>query len=310
MIEFVEKPEEEVDPFEEYFEQNIVPLVEDENKIKSKYRSKFWGYLFSVLFLASANILVVLFFAQMRKTPISWEQLLLVNFFLFLLIFLPIRQYNKIQKNDIFDVFLKFYGNWKHLQNSQVKLVHSPIIPPHDEVGSTHNIMGTLDGATIEMRDTFYTGKSLFGKSVVSSGVVLYITFAQNFDGSLLMFDKGGFYRKNKFNGFEYCNGKIDIPSANYFNIFASNDEIKEKLLHSLFFENLLDLKDVFKARNIYVQAQDNFMRVYLEKSEFYINSYKFWSSKIDKNRFLQMHHEFETTYLFVQIVQSLMEEK
>jgi len=79
-------------------------------------------------------------------------------------------------------------------------------------------------------------------------------------------------------------------------------------MLHNLFLETLLDLKDVFRAKRTYVQAQGNVMRVYLEGSELYIDNYKFWSKKVDKNRFLQMHHEFETVHLFVQTVQSLLE--
>lgn len=306
MVEFVDKPEEEIDPFDQYFEENIVPLVEEENKIKSKYRSMFWGYLFSVLFLMSVNVLIVLFISLMRHTPLSWEQLLLVNAAFAMLIYIPIYKYNKMPRNDIFDVFLKFYGNWKHSQNTEVKLVHSPIIPQHEGVGASHDIIGDFNGTTIEIRDTFYTIKN----KVVSSGVVIYVTFPEKFNGSFLMFERGGFYHENKFPDYELFNSKIDIPAANYFNIFTSDDEIGEKMFHSMFFENLLDLKDEFEARHLYLQAEDNYMRIYLENSELYINNYKLWSRKVDKNRFKQMNNELEKTYLFVQTVQSLMRQK
>ena len=257
MIEFVEKPEEETDPFEQYYTDNIIPLVEEENKVKARYRSKFWGYLFSVLFLMSANVLIVLFNSLMHKTPISWSQLVLINVIALSFVYLPIYRYNKMSKNDIFDVFLKFYGNWQHLKNSEVKLVHSSIIPEHDAVGSTHNVRGNFGDKIMEIRDTYYTKKN----KVVSQGVILYATFDKKFKGSLLMFEKGGFYRKNKF-------------------------------------------------PNLYLQAEDNYMRIYLEGSSLYIDNYKIWSRKIDKNRFLQMHNEFEKIALFMQTIQSLMDEK
>ena len=306
MVEFIENVEEEIDPFEQYFEEKIVPLVDAENKVKDRYRSKFWGYLVTILFLMSANVLIVLFRTLMQHVPLSWEQLLLVNAVAFMFVFIPIYKYNSLPKNDIFDVFLKFYGDWQHLQNSEVKLVHSPIIPEHDAVRASHNVVSEVGANRIEMRDTFYTEKN----KVVSSGVMLYITFAGEFGGSLLMFDKNGFYRKNKFPEHECYNGKTDIPAAKYFNIFTSDDNIGEKMIHNLFLENLLDLKDVFRARHLYVQAQGNNMRVYLEGSELYIDNYKFWSRKVDKNRFRQLHHEFEAVHLFVQTVQSLMDEK
>lgn len=304
MVDFVEKSEEEVDPFEQYFNDNIVPLVEAENSIKNKYRSQFWGYLFSVIFLMSVNLLIVLFSAQIKHTPISWEQLFLINCLAFSLIFLPIYKYNRLPKNDIFDTFLQFYGNWQHLRESEVKVVHSPIIPQHEDVKASHNVVGKFDDISVEMRDTYYISKS----KIVSKGVILYATFAKQFDGTLLMFERGGFYRKNKFSQYEYCNDRINIPAANYFNIFASNTKVCDKMTHSLFLEDLLNLKDTFKARHIYLQIQDNYMRVYLEGSQLYIDNYKFWSKKVDEKRFLQMHNEFESAYLFVQTVKSLME--
>lgn len=306
MTEFVEKPNDEVDPFEQYFQENIVPLVDAENKIKDKYRGQFWGYLFSVLFLMSINILIVLFNAQMKHTPISWEQLFLINCLAFSLIFLPIYKYNHLPKNDIFDAFLQFYGNWQHLRNSEVKLVHSPIIPKHEEVKALHNVIGRFDDVSIEMRDTYYAIKS----KTVSKGVILYATFPEKFTGTLLMFERGGFYRKNKFPQYECFNDRINIPTANYFNIFASDSEICDKMVHNLFLEYLLNLKDIFDARHVYVQLQDNYMRVYMEGSQLYINNYKFWGKKVDEKHFLQMHHEFENAYLFVQTVKSLMERK
>lgn len=306
MVEFKDKSEKQTDPFEQYFDENIVPLVEAENKVKSRYRSMFWGYLFTVLFLMSINVLIVLFIALMKHTPISVEQLVLVSGVLIAFTYIPMYLYNKKPKNDIFDVFLKFYGNWKHSQNTEVKLVHSPIIPEHDSVGASHDIVGEFAGVTVEIRDTFYKIKS----KVVSLGVVVYVTFSSKFNGSLLMFDRRGFYRKNKFPDYDYYNGKTDIPAANYFNIFTSNDEIGEKILRNLFLENLLDLKDIYRAEHLYLQAEDNYMRIYLEDSELYIDNYKLWSRKVDKNRFKRMHNELEKTYLFIRTVQSLMEDK
>ena len=306
MIEFADKPEEEIDPFEQYFSENIEPLIEEENKTKQKYRSKFWGYFFSVIFLLSVNTLIVLFNALMHHKPLSWEQLFLVSFGVMLLVLIPIRSYNKLPKSDIFDAFLKFYGGWEHSKNSHVNLVHSPIIPEHDAVGARHEIKGKFQNSTIEIRDTYYTLKS----KIVSSGVVLYLTFADKFDGSLLMYDRKGFYRKNKREGYEYYNNRVDIPAVNYFNVFVSSEKIGEQLMHNLFLENLLDLKDAYRARNVYLQAEENYVRVYLEGSEIYIDNYKFWGKMVDKNRFLEMHRELEKTDVFVQTVMSLTERK
>lgn len=309
-IETAEQPQE--DPFEQYFAQKIVPLVEEDNRIKDRYHSRFWGYVWSIMFIISANVLFVLFRTLMSKHPVNYEQLILFALVASSFAIWPIIRYYREPRQDIFDVFLQYYGDWKHKTTGTVKLVHSPIIPPHDNVGALHNIANEVSDVKVEMRDTFYTKKSiLFGKSrekKVSTGVIVYLTFPQNFAGTLLVFDKSGFYRKGKFPELEAVSPRMEIPASNYFRCFTDNTAFAQNIMLSLFYETILDMKEAFGAKNMYLQIQDNFIRIYFEGSTLYFDNYKFWSSKIDKNKFLQMNTEFEKTFNFIQIIKALIE--
>lgn len=315
MVYFIsEQDVEKTNPFNEYYTSVIVPMVEEDNKLKDRYRSQFWGYFWSIIFLMGVNLLVVLFNALMHKRPISYEQLFIVNAVAVMIMFVPIYRYRKTPKKDIFDTFVQYYGGWTHLKNTEVKLVHSPIIPPHETVSATHNVVGDCGEAKVEVRDTIYQKSGMLGKlsymRTVSAGVILYLAFAKKFKGKILMFDRNGFYRKKKFGNLEYMNNELDIPAANYFYIFADNKDFAEDMLPSLFFERVLDMKEVFGAKHLYIEICGNYIRMYFEGAQLYFDNYKFWSRKTDKNKFLQLNEAFEQIYMFESLIEVLKEKQ
>lgn len=315
MSDFItENEDKENKAFNEYYNDVIIPLVEENNAIKDKYRGHFWTYLWSAIFLISINALVAFYNNLMHKIPLSASMLFLFSFGAFMLVFIPVRSYYKKYQDNIFDVFIKFYGNWEHTKDSEVKLVHAPIIPDHDTVIATHSIKGILSGAEVEIRDTEYFKlkqfKNLKWNKMVSSGVVVYAELPHKFDSRILMFWKNGFYRKNKFLDMKNVTKDIYVPAANYFNIFADNMSYTKELLVAVFFENLLNLKESFAARNTYVEMQDNYIRMYFEGSNLCFDSHKFWSKRVDKNKFLQLNKEFENIFIFIDTLDVLMRQR
>lgn len=302
---------EQVEDFEQYFENNIAHLVDEDNMIKHRYRSRFWAFFWSVGFFVSMNALIVLFNVLMHGRPLNWPMLTITSLCPFLIVICPIVSYYRHKRTDIFDVFLRYYGDWKHGQQKQVKLVHSPIIPSHDFVSSSHDISSIYQNVEIEMRDTYYTktiGPSSWNwRKTVSKGVVLYMTFPENFKHKILLFEKNGFMRKSKFQGMLNRTSIIDVPIANYFSIFCADDDYIRKLLRPAYFENLLDLKDAIKAKHVYVEIDGNYMRIYFEDSALYIDSYKFWSKTINKEEFYQLDKVFECVYSYVDVFNYLL---
>lgn len=289
--------------FEEYLEKQIVPLIEDNNRLKDTYRSKFWVFFFTIIFIISADILGVLFYAQIYHEPIHFEQLFLFVIVALSFMYWPIFRYKHKSKHNIFAKFLNYYGIWKYKENKHVDLVHSPIIPAHSSVNSPYCVEAQYEGVQVEIRDTIYQKNK---NKVVSNGVVVYMRFPQNFVSTTLLFDKNGFYRKNKFNNLQNIGNMINIPSSNYFNIFSDDPEVAQKILGSIFFERILDMKDIFKAKNLYVEIHNNLIRLYFENSQLYFDTEKLWSKKIDKNKFKQINDEFEQTALFIELINGL----
>ncbi len=310
MVVFIEDNKEEMSEFEKYYFSEIVPTVENINKIKDKYRTKFWGYLWTIIFLLCINLLISFFNFLINKHPINYEQLLLVNVIGILFIFYPIYQYYKAPKQDAFDTFLAYYGSWKHLKDTEVKLVHSPIIPPHDAVHAKHNVVAEYPNWSMEMRDTIYqsidTGrKNIKHVRTVSSGIIMLFRFKKKINGQVLMFDKKGFYRKDEFPDLQNVGGNLLTPLAEMFYIFADSFALAEDLLPTLFFERVLDLKDTLGAKNLYVEIHDDIMRLYFEGAQLYFDNDKFWSRKINKDKFLQINTAIEQMLELLAIVQT-----
>lgn len=313
MVDFVETNEEELPEFEQYYLSDIVPMVDEVNRFKDKYRSKFWGYFWTVLFLMCANLLFCLFGLLFSNHPISYGQIFLVNAVAIAIVFYPIYQYHKAPKQDIFDTFLNFYGNWKHLKDVDAPVVDSPIIPPHDFAYAKHNVVAEYPDWSLNMCDIEYkvacAVKKIHYKRCVSSGILLTIKMKQNFSGRIYMFDKKGFYRKNKFPDMLNVKDVIAAPVAECFHIFADRADYAVGMLPTTFFNRILDLRNTLGAKRVYVEIRGNIMRVYFEGAQLYIESNGLWSRKINKEKFVQLNNGIEQILVFVETMQMLQEQ-
>jgi hypothetical protein len=106
----------------------------------------------------------------------------------------------------------------------------------------------------------------------------------------------------------ENVGNSIPVPIAELFHIFSDNVLFAKDMLPSLFFERILDLKDTFGAKCVYVEMCDDTLRMYFEGSTLYFDHHKIWNKKIDKNKFIQLHDEIEQTLLFKEMIQALRE--
>ena len=60
-----------------------------------------------------------------------------------------------------------------------------------------------------------------------------------------------------------------------YKSLISYDKDFAQNLLVSLFYETVLDMKDAFEAKHVYIEIKDNFIRVYFEDSALYFDNYK-----------------------------------
>lgn len=294
----------ENDLFEQYFVQKMAPLIDKSNALKDRYRSRFWGTLWTVMFLVGINTLFVLFNTLIYQRPLNLEQLLLVAIGAVLIIFWPLWLYKKQHFPDVFSAFLQFYGDWRHIEKAEKNIVVNsmPILPPHNTEQIMHQISGQYLNTNVNLSEVQYWQKS----HKVTDGLYIELLFPQKITDEILLFAKNGFYRKSKYAGMNLLNEQIYIPAAAYFNIFSSQTQAPKKLLCSPFFEKILDMRDIFKARKMYMAMQKNKIIIYLEESKIYFTQNGIWQRKIDDSKFKSLHRKITEVLNFIELIQEI----
>ncbi len=314
-INFISETEvNEEELLERFLTDTIMPLVKEDNRQKEVFRSRFWGYLWSACFLLGANTLIILFRYLMYGYVINYEQLFLVCLLALAVVVWPLYQYHIISRQSLFDEFLKFYGNyWQQAEYNADLPSKAPIIPPHENYTTVHGIVGNYDSVQIFMYDMIFTKMQRIQKfkfkRMVSSGVMIKIKFSKSFNKRTYLFDESGFYRKNSYTGLENITENVHIPAANYFKIFAEDESYAKDLLPSMFFERVLDMKDTFRAKHLYIQIEDDFMLMYLENASLYFENSGLWHKSIDKEKYFMLHRKMQNTIDVVQIIQAMKEQ-
>ena len=290
--------------FEQHMAQNVEPLIFGANKIKERYRSRFWGSLWTMLFLVCANTLFVLFATMIYDKPFSGGQLLLVAVAAVLIVLWPLWRYKKQSFPDIFAAFIKFYGHWQYQDEPTTIVADSKedILPSYDQKQIVNVASGSYFGAEIVVADTIYQRKN----KKIGAGIAIDIILPQKSEHNVLLFAKNGHFRKNKREGMTLINEQIYIPAAAYFNIFSATEYAPKKLLCSPFFEAALDVRDAFKARKMSFSLQGQRVLIYLEDCVLYREQNGLWQPKIKTEKFTDLHQKFSEIFKFVELLQEL----
>lgn len=295
--------QEYVDEFTNYFDNKIVPLIEQGNIVKDKFRSIFWTSFWTAIALLCVNGLFVLFKALIYHKSVTIGQFWFVFLIAALFALEPLLSYRKEKKTDIFGVFLQFFGDWKHEEEHKILPEYQyPILPTHDALTITHQVNGSYSGAEIKIGNAiFHNGKKSGGK-----GVLIDISFLSPFTSAILLFDKSGFHRSDKISIFQQIKEEIPIPSSNYFKIFTPDASVPHDILCSAFFEKILDIKDDFKSRKMNVMLQDSHLLIVLENADIYFNTDSLWNKSDNKIRFEQLNKQISDILYLVDLMHEL----
>lgn len=295
--------------FDLFFRKKIEPLIDTQNKQKDKYRGRFWCFFWTMIFLLAVNTLIVLYMVILHHRPLSVVQLLLIVAAATCIVLFPLYTYKKIKKIDIFRVFLGFFGAWKY--NENIQNVSAEILPSKKTIGVVHNISQQYLGVDLSIGN-LVEKKHRIKHDVCTHpsmiGTFLSFTFSNKLDDKILMFEQHGLYSKSKYPSMVSIGQYINFPAANYFNIFAAQAGSHEDLLCARFFEDVLDLKEIFGAKKIYVLIDGKKMHIFLSGSQFYFNHNRIWSKKINKDRFDVAYRQVEQVYEFAEDVLAMLQ--
>lgn len=294
--------------FIDYYEQNIVPLAEENNRIKDMFRSRFWAYLWGALFLYGLCVLIVLFRYLIYGYKIDGEYIFFISILACCSIFWPLYCYNKASKNDLFMETLRFYRNL-HI-NEDTEINKAAVVPQYDNYKVLVSLSGHYNDNDIYAHEVVFTKDVKFYKwqfqRKISKGILIDFKFKQKIKNVAYLFEKNGFYNKNKYSDFVNISKDILIPAANYFRIFSDDIEFAKNFMPSVFFEQILDTKYIFGAKSVYIEIKDDYMRIYLEGARLYFCYNNLWSKFVNQQEFINLNKKISQILLFMHIVDTL----
>lgn len=287
-----------------FLKQNITPLLCEENKHRRTFQSKFWLYFGILLFVNCANILVVLFNHLINGKSFSWEQLILLVFLSVAVLYFYVRS-AKCKHLYILDEFVKFYGDW-HNNNNQTAVVNADFMPEHSEASQQFDITG--NGGNLELQNLSLWDKNAKNKKrKISSGLLISYKLPRNLNGMVVMFEKGGFFKQKKYKNLDKY--QSSVPASNYFYTFSDSDAAKNYVICAALFENLLNLRDEFKADKVYLEISQNRLHVFLQNGHFcYEPNYSMWKSAGTEKQLEQTHKQIEKMFNLIGVIESLTE--
>ncbi len=292
--------------FDDFFQQNLKPLLDEDRKRRDAFRSRFWLYFGVLCFVNSVNILVVLFRHLMSGHVVSYEQLLLIVAVSALFLLWYAGRAKKIPQNNMLAEYFKYYDNL-HLQKEEKIFGQKDVLfPVEDDLLEQLKISGKFSQFIFELKQTLVLKKNSKQNETLknSGGIWLSYTFNRSLQGTLLMFEKGGLAKQKKYEGLEKIS--LNIPASNYFQIFTDSSKIKNYILVSALFESILDLKEIFKAVKVNLRIKDNQLDVFLQNGKLGYQETSAWHSIADKKDFENLNSQMEKADMLGEVVGNL----
>lgn len=300
--------EQQENAFKDFFAQKIEPLLAEINKKRKNLQNKFWFYFGIVFFINCANILIILFSHILYGKSLSCEQLWLVALVSFLLLFLYVRRINRSKFPDILAEFIQYFGDWKVNYSTLVQNKNeTPFLPPHNKIRYSISLLQQAD-LPIKIKCVDFLNPVLNNKIMKKKcrGVWLTLNFTQKPDGSLYLFEKGGFYKQKKYVGMEKVSS--NIPASNYFLTFCDSRILKDYVINTILYENLLDLKEILNASKTYVYYKNGEMNIFFQNGRLSCRECGVWHSCGNAKSFRHLYKQFESILIMREKFQTLMD--
>lgn len=300
--------EQQENAFNEFFVQKIEPLLTEANKKRRNLQNKFWFYFGMVFFINCVNILIVLFGHILYGKPLSCEQLWIIALVSGLLLLLYIRRINRSKFPDTLAEFIQYFGDWKISHSAlETKNMDMPFFPPHSKIKYPLSLLQQAD-LPIKIKCVDFLNPVLNNKIMKKScdGVWLTLNFTQKPDGSLYLFEKGGFYKQKKYAGMDKVSS--NVPASNYFLTFCNSRILKDNIVNTILYENLLDLKEVFKASKTYVYYKNGEMNIFFQNGRLSYKKCGVWHSCGNAKSFRHLYKQFESILIVRDKFQTLMD--
>ena len=300
--------------FEIYYQTNLHPLLQEQEKIRRKYLTRFF-LLFglSLIFYPLLIVATIWIMAQFESADVG--PVLLVSGLFVMLLYAPIHRYKKKVKNQIMPTFANFFGTFEYVFEQTIDseiLRQSKLFKDFTINQGDDYFCGIYDGVKITIaeeklqkpQDMAIMNISYEHKKNVFCGVCILLEMNKNFRGQTIgLCDRGLFNMFCRPEGLQNVRLE-DIRFEKIFEIYADNQIEARYLLTTAFMERLLKLQKLYEGKSIQFSFNNNKLLIAIATKQNMFETNSFFKSNLRKQNIDLAFEQFYTVCSIVRLLQ------
>ena len=296
--------------FNDYFLKTLKPALEEKEKIRKKYLSKF--YLLLTLSLVIIPILTLVLFESEKIFGVEVDSgpFFMVIALVIFILQRPYHSYKKEVKNDIMQLMADYFEGFKYLQNngfSIEELEETLLFKKADIYSSDDSFEGNFENVSVKiaeelLQNIHYTKR---GRRTVTvfQGMLIRFKMNKNFQGQTIVLKDAGFLNRfKKFSGLEH----VTLEDPNFekkFEVYSSNQVEARYLLTPLFMERIEKLKNLYEGRSIELSFLDNHVLIAVQTDMDMFEPLSFFKSNINEKKIKRVFEQFLNIFSMIEIL-------
>lgn len=298
--------------FDSYYEQKLLPLLQENDKIRRRYFLMFVGLLLMALVLYPLLIIYVLMNMGSGEENNAVGAVLGASGFLIMVLGSPIYFFKKRAKEGgIMKEFADFFGTFEYRYECclpDALISQSELFKKYNTHFGDDFFCGEYKNVGIiiseeRLQNITYDNKNNRRKKKIFNGICILLTMNKNFKGrTVVLEDKGILNVFKHISGLERVKLE-DIQFEKLFEVYASDQIEARYLLTTAFMERILKLRDLYQGKSIQFSFKDNQLLVAIPTKQDMFEACSFFKSNVNKKKIDRVFDQFYAVFSIVDIL-------
>ncbi len=299
--------------FEKYYDENILPLLQQLEKTRKKYLYTFIIILIAVsLWLYYTGASFAEGFEKITSGEGGWKGA--IGAFMVLILCWPMLSYYRRSKESLLPLIANFFGEFKYAYNEilPIGLMDSSLLfRQQGQMRGEDCFSGIYDGVSVQIMEyrrytleqRYNREQNIREKTYVPKerGLIFYADMNKSFEGqTIVVKDKGVFNAFTKYKNME----RVGVESPDFekkFEVYSDNQIEARYILTTVMLEYMEKLQETFSLIEFSFFHQHVLIKIETKKNTF--ECANFFQSIIDKKRVFK---NFDEMYLLFTIITTL----
>lgn len=293
--------------FDNYYNEHIIPKLQDMEKMRQKYLS--WFTFICLIVVAW----IFYIFSNFQEYNSKYGQYGLILCILVLFVCFPMFCYYKKTKESILPLIINFFGNFEYIYNpslSEDVMTQSRIMKKYDRVDCDDGFSGQYDGVLVSIME--YTGKKSYVQQRENTaeirykkqahGIIFKAQMNKTFTGqTIVVKDKGILNSITRYKGME----RVGLESPEFeklYEVYSDNQIEARYILTTVMLDCMQKLATIFPKTEYSFFNNAVIINILIKRNLFECSS--FFRSIINPKRIEKIYQQFYYLFEIIEILQ------